>query len=103
MQCRHFVFIIRHEGRFVLSVVCLSLPHCTYWSYCGRIVFGMKYVLIFSFVFIWNISYSMINSARYFYKRAGVFIQGALCFWSITGDLEFSQHILREVPNIKRN
>jgi len=59
------------------------------------------YVLIFSGIFVWNISYSKKNSASYYHKSADVsmLIARYSCHISLTG--EFSGQIFEKHSDIK--
>ena len=58
-------------------------------------------VLIFYTHFIWNMSHSKKNSARYCHKCGNVFMESTRCFSRILVKLQFSRHILELCSNIK--
>jgi hypothetical protein len=58
-------------------------------------------VLIFSTTFVWNISHSDKNSARYDKKCMSVFIYSLRCSCQILIITEFSQKILEKYTNTK--
>jgi len=60
-------------------------------------------VLFFSTTFVWKISYSKKNWARYGHKCILVFIWSTRYYCQILMKLEFSRYILEESSNIKFN
>ena len=58
-------------------------------------------VLIFSTIFVWNISHSVRNWARYDQKCVVVFIQSTRYSYQILMKLEFSWEIFKKYINIK--
>jgi hypothetical protein len=58
-------------------------------------------VLIFSTTFIWNISHSKKNPARYFHKRRNVFMYSTPYFCRVLMKLECFVHITKKISNIK--
>jgi hypothetical protein len=60
-------------------------------------------VLLFTATFIWSISHSKKNSARYCHKCENVFIQSTRFLYWILKVLEFSRQIFEKVSNVKFN
>jgi hypothetical protein len=67
----------------------------------GIVLLNIKCVLIFSTTFIWNISHSKKNWARYYHKRENVFKWSTRHSSRIWIKLEFSRQIFEKYPNIK--
>jgi hypothetical protein len=58
-------------------------------------------VLIFSTTFVWNISHSKKNPARYYHKCAQVFMQSDGCSCQILMELEFFREFFQKYSNIR--
>jgi hypothetical protein len=84
----------------------LWLHHIFRHSVIHGTIFGkkspnVKCVLIFSTTFIWNISHSQKNSARYCHKSENVFMWRARYFCRILKKLAFSWQVLEKVLKFK--
>jgi hypothetical protein len=86
--------------RIILSsVACLAVPYFSTLSHKGhdfrkKVIERKMCVLIFSTTFVWNISHSQKNSARYYRKCTQVFMKSTRESCQILMKLELSRHIL---------
>ena len=105
------VLVIRHAKRMrrIITVICgLSGSNiiCPRYLLNGAI-FGKRVtehkmcVLIFSTTFVWNVSHSEKNSARYCHECAYVFFQSTGYSCQILVKHEFSRRILKKKQTIK--
>jgi hypothetical protein len=78
-------------------------PH--YFTNCtilGKKVIEHKTcVFIFSAIFVWNISHSKNNSARYYHRCTQVFMQSTRYFCQILTKLEFSPQVFETCSDTK--
>jgi hypothetical protein len=114
MYCTFCVSVIldiqhtTHTRRIILSsVACPALPYFSTVShkrhdFRKRVTEKETCVLIFSTTFIWNISQSKEDSARY-HKFILVFIQSTQYSCQILKKFEFSRQIFEKRLNIKFN
>ena len=101
--------VIQHAKgyrRVILSsVASLALPYFSTLShkrnnFPGKFIGHKMCVLIFSTTFVWDITHSKKNSARYYHKGTYVFFQNTRYSCQILMKLEFSRHIFEKyIPN----
>ena len=88
----------------LLSVACPALPCFSTLSHKRhefmKQLVSIKCVLIFSTIFVWNISHSKINSAKYLICT-WVFVSSTRYSCQISLKREFSGHIFEKYSNIK--
>jgi hypothetical protein len=102
--------VIQHAKRTVRiilpSVACPAVPYFSTLSH-KRHDFRKTFiqhkmcVLIFSTTFVWNISHSKQNSARYYHKCTQVFMSSTCYSCQISIKLAFSRQIFEKPSNIK--
>jgi hypothetical protein len=97
-----------HAACYIVIVACLALPYfltvSKKWHDFRKNVIGHKIcVLIFSTIFIRNISHYKKNSARYCHKFENVFMLSTRYSYQIWKKIEFCRQIFEKFWNIKFN
>jgi hypothetical protein len=97
-----------YNARVYSSVACLALPYFSTLSrkrhnFLKNVFQHKMCVLIFFATFVWNISHSKKNSAKYFRKCRNVFTWITRYSCQLFMKLEFSEQIFKKYLNIKFN
>jgi hypothetical protein len=106
LKCVSVALVIQHAMRMrriiLSSEACLALPYFSRlshkWHDFREKVFECKMcVLIFFTNFLWNISTSKKNSARYYHKCTNVFKYSTRYYYQILMKLEFYRQIFLNI------
>jgi hypothetical protein len=109
-ECVSVALVIWHTQRMrhiiLSSVACLAVPYFSILShkrhdFRKNVIEHKICVLIFSTTFVWNISYSKRNSARYYHECTYIFMLSTRYSCQILNKFGFSQQIFEKYSNVK--